>query len=332
MQKKNPSLGIEIGLLVVAVLAAALLYWAHTRQPYSAPAGTIELLIKAAGSADLGEFQKASTPGHYAAFVRYFGEQKFQRVSAIYNHILRLGMPHWEEYHQRALQQAYVGYDQLRERVTTLGKEAFNRLPVEERMQLMDDRSKYDAFVFEQGIQALPAEERSRIDNVEDFRQGRDRYRFAEREGWNFLSDEDRSALGSPAALSSGRTLEKLAFLDRVGLPLLDAKLKKELGEIQRSELSDPEAFKFKYGEPLAKDYLSKAKIPPPLTVQRCSFVGQDVGGSLLRGNIAVCAVTFQVGGRIVTSSVTLQKVDFAWLVESVQPALYEIPWQVPHE
>jgi hypothetical protein len=243
-----------------------------------------------------------------------------------------LGMSRWEEYHQRALQQANAAYERLRERVTALGKEAFTRLPVEERMQLMDDTSRYNAFVFEQGIQALPAEDRNRIDNVEAFRQGADRYQFAQREGWNYLSEEDRAALGSPAVLSEQMTAEKLAFLDRVGLPLLDARLKKELGEIQRSELGDPEAFKFKYGEPLAKDYLSKAKIPPPLAVQPCSFVGQDVGGSLLRGNIAVCAVTFQVGGRTVTSSVRLQKVDFAWLVESVQPALYEIPWQVPHE
>jgi len=327
MQKKNPSLGIEIGLLAVAALAAVLLYWSHTRQPYSAPAGTIELLIKAAGSGDLGEFQKASIPRYYGTFVRHFGEQKFQRVSAIYNHILRLGMPHWEEYHQRALQQAYVGYDQLRERVTTLGKEAFNRLPVEERMQLMDDRSKYDAFVFEQGIQALPAAERSRIDNVEDFRQGRDRYRFADREGWNFLSDEDRAALGSPAALSEELTPEKVAFLDRVGLPLLDAKFKKELGEIQRSELSDPDAFKFKYGEPLAKDYLTKTKIPQALRIAPCQFPKEDSGGSLLRGDIAGCRVTVQARKQVRQIDVTLRKADFRWLVEGVQPALYEISW-----
>jgi hypothetical protein len=327
MQKKNPSLGIEIGLLVVTILGAAFLYWTHTQQPYSAPQGTVDLLIKAGGSADLGEFQKASTAVYYADFVRHFGEQKYQRVSAIYDHVARLGMPQWQEYSQRALQQANVGYERLRERVNALGKEAFARLSVDERMQLMDDRSKYEAYVLDQGIQALPPEERARIDNVEAFRQGADRYQFAQREGWNYLSEEDRAALGSPAVLSEGLTPEKVAFLDRVGLPLLDARLKKELGEIQRSELSDPDAFKFKYGEPLAKDYLTKTKIPQALRIAPCQFPKEASGGSLLRGDIAGCRVTVQARKQVRQIDVTLRKADFRWLVEGVQPALYEISW-----
>jgi len=194
-------------------------------------------------------------------------------------------------------------------------------------MQLMDDTSRYNAFVFEQGIQALPAEDRNRIDNVEAFRQGADRYQFAQREGWNYLSEEDRAALGSPAVLSEQMTAEKLAFLDRVGLPLLDARLKKELGEIQRSELGDPEAFKFKYGEPLAKDYLTKTKIPQALRIAPCKFPKEDSGGSMLRGDIAGCRVTVQARKQVRQIDVTLRKADFRWLVEGVQPALYEISW-----
>ncbi len=206
MQNKTYSLGLEIGLLAVAILAAAYLYWSHTQQPYSAPQGTVGRLLEAASSGKLDELQKASTPDYYRVFVRHFGEQKYQRVSSIYDYVVRLGMPRWHDYRQRGLQQAMVAYERLQEQVRTLGREAFNRLPVEERMQLMDDTSRYNAFLFEQGFEALSPDERARIDNAEDFRQGRDRGRFAEREAWTFLSEEDRAALGSPAALSEGPT------------------------------------------------------------------------------------------------------------------------------
>jgi hypothetical protein len=96
--------------------------------------------------------------------------------------------------------------------------------------------------------------------------------------------------------------------------------------------LNDPGAFKFKYGGPLAKDYFVGTKIPEPLRIGPCSFVSEDFRGSLLRGDVAACAVAFQTGDRTAAVSVTLRKRNFAWLVESVQPALYEISWQVPHE
>lgn len=332
MTNTKPSVGLEAALLVLALIAAGGFEYLHNQQAYSEPQKTIGLLIKAAGSADLAAFQQASMPTYYAAFVRHFGEAKYRRTLSTYGIVFQMGEPRWAEYRQRAQAAAENAYERLHERVASLGRDAFGRLSVEERMRLMDDKSKYNAFLFDQGIQALPAEERSRIENVEDFRESRDRARFIEREAWNALSPEDRTALGSPAVLSRGMTPEKLAFVDRVGIALLGAEQKKEIEGIERSELSDPPAFMFKYGEPLAKDYFLKTKIPQPQGIQPCSFLRQDVGGSLLRGNIAVCMVTFQVGERILASSVTLQKVDFAWLVESVQPALYDISWQVPHE
>jgi hypothetical protein len=324
---------MEIGLLTTALIGASLLYWAHTQQRYSAPAGTIKLLFKAAGSADLAEFQKASTPTYYAAFVRYFGEQKYRRVHAVYEYAFQLGMPRWQEYRQRAEGLADEAYRRLHERVATLGREAFMRLSVQERMQLMDDKSKYDAFIFDQGIQALPADERARIDNIEDFRQDRDRGRFAQREAWNLLSDADRAALGSPAVLSPGPTSEKIAFIDRAGISLLDKDQKREIAGIERSELSDADAFKFKYGQPLARDHFAKAKIPQTPTIQTCSFADEELRGSLVRGDVAVCSVAVQAGRETHAVEITLRKVDFRWLVDRVQPDLYEeIPWQVPNE
>lgn len=329
MAKEKHSVGLEVVFFVLAVIAAGALLYQHNQQTYSEPEKTVGLLIKAAGSADLGGFQQASIPTYYAAFVRHFGEAKYRRVDNIYRLAFRIGEPPWAEYRQRAEAAAGNAYERLHERVTSLGRDAFGRLSVEERMRLMDDRSKYNAFLFDQGIQALPPEERNRIDSVEDFREYRDRSRFIEREAWNALSPEDRAALGSPAVLSRGMTPEKLAFIDRVGIPLLGAEQKKEIEGIHRSELSDPPAFKFKYGEPLAKDYLTETKIPIPLRIHPCTFPKEDSKGSLLRGEIADCRVTVQPRPQIppIEVTVTLQKADYRWLVDRAEPNLYEIPW-----
>jgi hypothetical protein len=249
MKNKKPSVGLEATLLVVALIAAGAFQYLHNQQAYSEPQKTVGLLIRSAGGADLKGFQQASTPTYYASLVRHFGEAKYQRTLSICRTVFHLGEPRWAEYRQRAQAAAENAYERLHERVASLGRDAFGRLSVEERMRLMDDKSKYNAFLFDQGIQSLPGEERSRIENVEDFRQSRDRARFIEREAWNALSPEDRTALGGPAVLSREMTPEKLAFIDRVGIPLLGAEQKKEIEGIQRSELGDPPAFMFKYRE-----------------------------------------------------------------------------------
>ena len=86
---------------------------------------------------------------------------------------------------------------------------------------ITEDRSKYADYIFQAGIKALPPEERKRIEDVEAFRENRDFRRFTDREAWNTLSAEDRAALGSPAALSSSLTPERMAFLEKTGALLL---------------------------------------------------------------------------------------------------------------
>ena len=49
------------------------------------------------------------------------------------------------------------------EKIASLGREALGKLSVEERARLMDDESKYKAFLFDQGLQGLPAQEWGRI-------------------------------------------------------------------------------------------------------------------------------------------------------------------------
>lgn len=332
MVNERPSTPVEVILLFLTVCAAATFFFLHSRQTYSTPEKTVGQLMKSASAADLPAFKQASAPAYYGEFVRRFGAAKYQRAANIFRLIYRLGEPRWMEYRQRAEAGAEKNYEQLHERVASLGRDAFTRLSVEERMHMMDDEGKHQAFLFDQGLQALPAEERSQIDNPEDFRAGRDRRQFIERQAWKALSPEDQAALGSPAALARTMTPERLAFIDRAGIPQLSPQDKAEIEGIQRSELNDPPAFELKYGEPLAVAYLTNAKIPVLSTILPCTFPKLEMNGSLLKGDVAECEAQFKVGTRTVKTTVVLQKQRFAWLVGSVQPALYEITWQVTHD
>lgn len=323
---------MEIAGAGVLLVVAAFAYWLHITQPYSEPQDTVLLFMQSTNKADLVGFQKASSPTYYSSFVRHFGEQKYERVTWIYRQVYQLGLPKWHEYRQRAQTAADVEYQRLHERVSNLGKEAFSRLSPEKRLELMDDQQKYQAFVFQSGVNALSASDRARIESVDAFREGRDRERFAEREAWTLLSAEDKAVLGSLATLSSTDTAEKLAFLDRMGLPNLSQNLKKEITNIPRSELYDPDAFKFKYGEPIAKEFFEFSKIPDDVGTVPCSFSRQDGRDSLLRGDLAQCKFQSRAKGNLLSITINLKKVDWRWLVEAVDPDFFKIDWQANHE
>jgi hypothetical protein len=321
-QAARPAL---FGLAAVLLIGAALAYYAHARLPYSEPDVTARAIFSAAGGGDLVAFKEASTHQFYTTFVEVFGEAKYQRVEQIYDQVQRLGRSRWLEVRQRAVAGALEAYDQLRAHVTALGREELAKLPVEQRLQLLDQQGS-DAFI-ELGLSALPADQRRLIRDVEAFRAGRDRNDFAQAQAWEHASADDKKSLGSAAALSSENTAEKLAFLDRVGVPLLEASVRAELGEIQRSELQDPAVFKFKYGEPLARDYLGQKRIPAIVTSQDCGFVRADSNGGLLLGTESACVVQTPIPGQSspLALIVELRKVEVRWLVSSVNPPLYAV-------
>lgn len=256
MNRRPPLL--EIVIVIILVVLAGVLYAVHATQPYSEPQMTVSALIRSAGAADLAGFKSASTPDYYGRFVRYFGEQKFQRIAGIYQQVYQLGLPRWYEYRQRAQNAAEVEYQKLHQQVASLGQEAFDRLSPDARLELMDSPEKRNDFVFDSGIKALSAQDRQKIENVEDFKAYRDREQFMQREAWNLISPDDRAALVDRSALYSVDTPAKVAFLDKVGIPQLSTALKKEIQNIPRTELNDPDAFRYKYGEPLAKDFFSQ--------------------------------------------------------------------------
>jgi hypothetical protein len=324
--KPRPST-LEIGIVVALLVLAGVFYAVHAMQPYSEPQMTVSALIRSANTADLAGFKSSSTPDYYGRFVRYFGEQKFQRITWIYQQVYQLGLPRWYEHRQRAQSAVDAEYQKLHQQVASLGQEAFNRLSPDARLDLMDNPQKRNDFIFESGIKALAAHDRQKIENVEDFKAYRDREQFMQREAWSLLSADDRRTLVDRSALSSVDTPAKLAFLDKVGIPQLSPAFKKQIQDIPRTDLNDPDVFRYKYGEPLAKDFFSQNRIPVAGSPEKCSFPREDFQGSLLRGEVANCEISLPAKNGSVNMKIDLQKVDFRWLVTGVTPNFYQTTW-----
>lgn len=287
--------------------------------------------MRAVASADLANMQKASSPAYYAEFVQHFGKRKFESVQYIYQLLYREGLPIWKEYRRKAESLASQEYNLLRQRVIELGREKFSQLELNKRMQLIEDRARFNAFLFEAGVQELPPGQRNRIDNIDEFRDQRDRDQFIERELWKVLPEEDQKILGSPAAIAKNDTPEKLSFIDRIAMDFIPERERKEIVGIPRSELNNPSEFMLKYGEPLTKAFLETLGLQWSLPLKPCSFPAEDSRGSLLRGSEAICLVNIvskkdqerQIGSQ--TFKLTLHKDGFRWIVIELQPNLFEV-------
>jgi len=251
---------------------------------------------------------------------------EYERVRSTYQTAYNLARPRWEELRRRAETGAASDYKRLHDRVDALGREAVARLSADERLQLTEDRSKFDKFVFEEGIKALSPEDRQTIEDVEAFRTGKDFRRFVDRDAWNVLSDEDRATLGSPAALSSRLTPEKVAFLEKIGIPLLTAEQRKEIEGAPSAELPDPRAFMLKHGIPLTKVFLERASIEVRIQPANCNFPEEDTSGSLLRGRLARCTYQMSVRGTSHSMEAALEWDAGGWRLDALQPDLYQIP------
>jgi hypothetical protein len=326
MENKSRSIALEIGFLILVLVAATAFYRAHTRQPYSAPIRTVAALMAAAQSANLDAFRDASSPAYYQEFVRHFGEEKYRRTVSIFDAVTQSGNQLWSQYRYRADEQARMAVRRLQEKTATSGKEAFLRLGVEERMKLIENRADYDRFLQEAGKKALSEEERKMMSALEAFSR-REETADALAQAWQLISEEDRKALGNAGALSSGQTLEKLAFIDRTIIPMLAVEIRKEIEGIQRSELADPDAFRFKYGQLLAKAFFQDRQIRIGSIHEPCAFPKQDQQGSYLRGEIAICTASTITRVGTLPTKFTLKKIGFDWLMVATEPELYNIPW-----
>jgi hypothetical protein len=323
----------ESPLLLHGVLAGALtltaffLYWIHGTQPASEPGAAVRAWMLAASRGRFDDLGRASTPAFRDAFVRHFGAQKRERVDAVYRRAFDLAMPVWRSYRMRGDALANTTYWQLRQQVEQLGRQAFEGLPPEQQVEVYG-QGLVDDYIFNEGHRRLPESVKPRIPDPGALRTMRDREAFVRAWGFDHLSKEDRAALKSPAVLADEPTPEKLAFLERMGLPRLSAADRREIQGIPRRDLNDPSSFDLEQGEPAARLYLGSAGIPATIIVQRCSFPLADRRGSLLRGDRATCIVEAAARGGSASLEIALLKDGFRWLIEGTNPQLYAIGWQ----
>ncbi len=323
---------LDIWFAAATLIVAGALAFAHQIQPRARPEDTISRLFGALASKDLGAMRTEMIPTAYDDFLRVFGAKKFDRVQRAYDRAYRLGDARWFELRQRSRGLAAQNYDQLRLRVTVLGREAFSALAVDARMKLMDDQDQYQKFLFDHGVSALPPTDRARLGNSNELRLGQDRDRFLDREGFAALPAEERAVIGSAAALADAQTEEKLALHDKFGLPLLSPDLREEIGNITRADLRDPQAFKLIFGAVLAKNFLQEhpfpaAAIPSESALGSCAYPWTTERGSLLRGDEAICKRVLPLPTGKQTVSIFLIKQGFEWRVSRISPALTEIGW-----
>ncbi len=311
---------------IVLIVLGILAYQVHRSLAFSEPSATTRALFTAAASGDLDAFKKSCTDQFYRAFVEDFGQKRLAVVQTAYASVYRLGLPQWEEVHQRGLRASYETLSRLRERILALGREEFMKQGVDARMRLIEE-GQVEQWQFAHGVEALPPEERRMIGNVEALREGR--AEISDQVMWNSLAPEDRTALGSAAALSTGNTPEKLAYIDRVGLEPLAKEQRALIGSITRSEIADVPAFKFKYGEIDARAFLAGKRVPTNVTVSDCGFPRADQRGGLLRGSQSHCHVLARVTGTEadLALEVQMRKLGVSWLVDGVEPALSTVRW-----
>lgn len=307
----------------VLACAAVILLMIHGQMTYSEPGKTAGAYLTCVSKADLDGMKASSLDAQHASFVSHFGEQKYDRVRYIFSVVYQAGLRRCQEYLDKAEAGGNAKYNELQQQVADAGRQAFLNLSVDERISMMNDRAQLDRFVYDQGLAALPAADRAMIANAEDFRYGRDRYSFIRKNAWTFLSDEDRRMLGSPNVLAEKDNPEKLAFIDRVGIPLLSERSRSEIAGMQRSDLENREAFQLKFGEPGAKQFLADAKFSGQGKIL-CTYEMQE-RGSLFHGNRATCATG--ISGRNANQALTivLEKVQYDWRVSRMEPALYDI-------
>jgi hypothetical protein len=212
-----------IGVAILASVVACGLLLISSAAPYSSPEKSLTAFVDAESQADLSAMEKPASRALYQNFVGRFGEAKYREVRNIYQEAYDLAEPQWEQYRDKARAAAEKEHQGLADEISKNGRDAFSALPADQRLQLTDDRTRFNDFIFDEGLKALPASDRRKIVDPQAFRENKDLSAFTDREGFALLSEEDRNALKSPAALSAALTPERIAFMESIGLPQLTA-------------------------------------------------------------------------------------------------------------
>ena len=279
-----------IGVAIPAIVVAFGLLFTSNSAPYSSPEKSIAAFIDAESRADLTAMEQPASSALYQNFIGRFGEAKYREARNIYQEAYDLAEPKWEQYRDRARAAAGKEHQNLAEKISQHGRDALSALPADRRLQLTDDRPRFNDFIFEEGLKALSASDRGRIADPQAFRENRDLDAFTDREGFALLPDEDQRALKSTAALSATLTPERIAFLESIGLPQLTAQQRQAIAGISSSDLSKPQEFMQRYGRGPAQEFLKNSALDRKATVGKCAYTAEDEFGSLFKGSIARCA------------------------------------------
>jgi hypothetical protein len=311
-----------IGVAILASVVACGLLLISSAAPYSSPEKSLTAFVDAESQADLSAMEKPASRALYQNFVGRFGEAKYREVRNIYQEAYDLAEPQWEQYRDKARAAAEKEHQSIADEISKNGRDAFSALPADQRLQLTDDRPRFNDFIFQQGLKALPANDRSKIVDPQAFRENKDLSAFTDREGFALLPEEDQKALKSPAALSAALTPERIAFMESIGLPQLTAQQRQTIAGIPSSELSNPQEFMQRNGHDPAQDFLKNSALDHNVTMGKCEYTSEDEFGSLFKGSSARCGLSINVRGA--------QHEVSLWRIASLSPMLSEIAEAYP--
>ncbi|GEM_PF-6872608 len=255
-QPTPPELGILGGLLA----AAALLTFMQASEPYTDPTRTAQEFFEAAKHADTAKLRQLCSAEFFAEWERHYSEGARQQKLRIYERLLAFGRPRWDALRSRLRSVAETEYQGIQAQVRTLGQAAFRNLSTSEQMALVDDQARYDDFLFQAGLAALPASSRNLIPDPAAFRSGQDRSAFINQNGWALLSPQEQALAGSARALADENSEEKFALLETFGRESLSAEQQRSFDErlqgATRAELLSPDLYQQKYGENTLRERL----------------------------------------------------------------------------
>jgi hypothetical protein len=304
-----------IGVAILASVVACGLLLISSAAPYSSPEKSLTAFVDAESQADLSAMEKPASRALYQNFVGRFGEAKYREVRNIYQEAYDLAEPQWEQYRDKARAAAEKEHQGLADEISKNGRDAFSALPADQRLQLTDDRTRFNDFIFDEGLA---------------FRENKDLSAFTDREGFALLSEEDRNALKSPAALSAALTPERIAFMESIGLPQLTAQQRQTISGIPSSELNNPQEFMPRYGHDPAQAFLKNSALDHNVTMGKCYYTAEDDFGSLFMGSSATCGFSINVRGAQYEVTAVLLKQQGLWRIASLSPMLSAIAEAYP--
>ena len=148
---------IAVVVAIVAGVLACVFILISGSAPYSSPEKSITAFVNAESQADLSAMEKSASKAPYQNFIGRFGEAKYREVRNIYQDAYDLAEPKWEQYRERARAAAEKEHQSIAEEISKHGHDAFSALSADRRLQLTDDRARFNDFIFDEGLKSLPA-------------------------------------------------------------------------------------------------------------------------------------------------------------------------------